>query len=135
MGPVTKDDPHFVTVPHAFALRAVRREPLKVNPGGADPLGFIHLDDAVSALIAARSDGYAPANAVSELFSVLDVASAVVGAATERGIECAIDAPGPLIPTEGPQVLSRLFAAGWVPSRGLVETAGELLDHYAGAAA
>ena len=131
IGPVMKRDPHFVTVPHAFALRAVRREPLPVNPGGADPLGFIHLDDAVEALIAARAPGYAPANAVSELLSVLDVASAIAGAATERGWECAVHAPGAMIPTAGPQVSSRLLASGWRPARSLVETAGELLDYYA----
>jgi nucleoside-diphosphate-sugar epimerase len=131
VGPVMKRDPHFVTVPHAFAIHAVRREPLTVNPGGADPLGFIHLDDAVSALIAARSTGYAPANAVSELHSVLDVASATVGAASERGWECAVHAPGPMIRTTGPQVTSRLTAAGWRPTRSLVESAGDLLDYYA----
>ncbi|HET7768781.1 MAG TPA: NAD(P)-dependent oxidoreductase [Chloroflexota bacterium] len=131
VGPVMKRDPHFVTVPHAFAIRAVRREPLTVNLGGADPLGFIHLDDATSALIASRSAGYAPAVAVSELHSVLDVASAIVGAATERGWECAVQAPSPMVPTPGPQVSSRLVEAGWRPTRSLVETAGELLDFYA----
>ena len=131
VGPVMKRDPQFMTVPHAFAQRARRGEPLMVNPGGADPLGFVHLEDAVGALIAARSSGYAPANAVSELLSVLDVASAIAGAATERGIECSVSAPGPMIPTETPSVKSRLFETGWRPARSLVATAGELLEYFA----
>jgi CDP-paratose 2-epimerase len=132
VGPVMKRDPHFVTVPHAFALRALSNEPLVVNPGGAHPLGFVHLDDAVGALVAAPSHGYAPANAVSELLSVLDVAGAIVGAATERSLECSVSAPSPMIPTEGPLVSSRLIAAGWAPARSLYESAGELLDYYVG---
>jgi len=131
VGPVMKRDPLFVTVPHAFALRALRGEPLVVNPGGAASLGFVHLQDAVSALIAAPAEGYAPANAVSELLSVLDVASAIARAASERDIECAISAPSPMITTEEPLVSSRLFAAGWRPTRSLGESAGELLDYYA----
>jgi len=129
VGPVMKRDPQFVTVPHAFALNALRREPLVVNPGGS--LGFIHLDDAVDALIAAPAVGYAPANAVGEMLSVRDVASAVVEAATERGIECAVSAPGPVAPTERIVVTSRLERTGWLPSRTLWSTAGALLDYYA----
>ena len=131
VGPVMKHDLPFMTVPHAFALRARRGEPLTVNPEGASPLGFIHLDDALSALVAARSGGYAPANAVSELLSVLDVASAIVAAARGRGVECAVSAPSPLMPTEGPHVSSRLVSTGWHPTRSLAETADELLDYYA----
>ena len=130
VGPVMKRDPRFVTVPHAFALRALRGEPLVVNAGGADPLGFIHLDDAIDALLAARADGYAPANAVGEMLSVLDVASAIVGAATERSVECAVSAPSPMVASEAPVVSSRLLAAGWRPTRSLTQTAGELLDYY-----
>ena len=131
VGPIMKRDPRFVTVPHAFALRALQREPLIVNPGGADQLGFVHLDDAVTALIAARATGYAPANAVSELHSVLDVAGAIVAAASDRGLECVVSAPSPMIPAEGPTVSSRLFSSGWRPTRSLPETAGELLEHFA----
>ena len=131
VGPVMKHDAHFMTVPHVFAQRACRGETLMVNPDGAQRLGFIHLDDAISSLIAARSTSYAPANAVGELRSVPEVASAIAIAARERGISCEVSVPGPVPRSEAPAVSSRLTSAGWRASRTLAESAGELLDYFA----
>ncbi|MDQ3703384.1 MAG: NAD(P)-dependent oxidoreductase, partial [Chloroflexota bacterium] len=89
LGPVMKRDLRFVTVPHAFCLRVLAGEPLPIHPGGLAPLPFIHLDDAVSALrragAAAALQCYAPANAVGEVASVLDVARFVQRAAWDAG--------------------------------------------------
>jgi nucleoside-diphosphate-sugar epimerase len=134
IGPVTKRDLRFVTVPHAFCLRALAGETLRIHPSGLAPLGFVHLQDAVSALVASRVPvGYHPANAVSEVATAADVARVVRDLARERGRDAAIEIPddGAL---HGPQALavsSRLQRAGWSPRRTLRDSIGAIYDHYA----
>jgi nucleoside-diphosphate-sugar epimerase len=133
IGPIMKKDLRFVTVPHAFCLRLLRGETLRVDPSGLRSMGFIHISDAVSALIAAPADGYAPANAVGEVATVVDVARAVEAAARRRGLGAAIEVPPSSADPAPPRftVSSRLHAAGWQPAWTLEQTVGDVLDHYA----
>jgi nucleoside-diphosphate-sugar epimerase len=133
VGPVTKRDPRFVTVPHAFALRALNGQLLEVHESGLAPIGFVHLQDAVSALIAARpASGYAPANAVSEVLTVVDVARVIERAGALRGLRVLSALPD--VAASNPptfSVTSRLSWAEWTPAHRLEATASDLLDHYA----
>jgi nucleoside-diphosphate-sugar epimerase len=158
LGPVVKRDLRFVTVPHAFCLRALAGETLEIHPSGLRPLAFLHLNDAVEALVAAGAHaGYAPANAVGEVATALDVARAVERAALERGLEVRVregtSPPGPLSQGErgnaardrliagkadsapaGFRVKSRLEAVGWRPAGRLDDPARgipAILAHYA----
>jgi len=134
IGPVVKRDLRFVTVPHVFCLRALADQPLEVNAGAVAPAGFVHLDDAVSALrIAARSAGrgYAPANAVSQVVAVADVAHLVQQAGAERGLTVQIRSSAAASTVEPAfAARSRLSAEGWRPTRSLAESIGAILDHY-----
>ncbi|MBI3970017.1 MAG: NAD(P)-dependent oxidoreductase [Chloroflexi bacterium] len=138
VGPVTKQEPRFVTVPHAFCLRALAGEALEVHAGGLRPMAFVHLDDAVDALLRAAPDEsggradsgvYAPANAASEVATVTVVARLVEQAAAARGLAVTVR-----LPEGGGQpsfaVHSRLFAAGWQPRRTLAAAVPEILAHY-----
>jgi len=130
-GPVMKRNLRFVTVPHAFSIFALRGERFQVHASGALPLGFIHLDDAVAALLAAPAPGYAPANAVGEVLSAVDVAQAVQAAASARGHNPEIALPSDYTPRDPFTVRSRLSAAGWRPQHTLAAVISELLDYYA----
>jgi len=140
LGPIVKRDIRFLTVPHAFCVRIVRGEPLVVNRSGLVHMGFIHLDDAVEALLAARAQGgdggYAPANAVGEVLTVVDVLEAVSKAAHEIGIVVRAEAPVASSATsekarEAFTVSTRLSAIGWHARRRLYAAAGQLLAHHA----
>jgi nucleoside-diphosphate-sugar epimerase len=134
IGPVTKTELRFVTVPHAFCLRALRGETLRVTQSGVAPLGFIHIEDAVSALIAAvPKRDYAPANAVGEVASAAAVAHAVMEAARLRRVKVEIEIPDQsAMPADPPySVTSRLTAAGWQPRRLLADGVDEILAYYA----
>jgi nucleoside-diphosphate-sugar epimerase len=143
LGPVVKTDRRFVTVPHAFCLRALAAQPLEVHPSGYAPLAFLHLDVAVDALIVARPhSGYAPANAAAEVASALDVARSVQRAARARGIELAVGLNEQKAAEMGAglpafTVESRLHAVGWRPAGRLddpVRGVPAILAHYAAAA-
>lgn len=168
LGPVMKRDLRFVTVPHAFCLRVLAGEPLPIHPGGRAPLPFIHLEDAVSALRLAGAapappsiQRYAPANAVGEVASVLDVARLVQRAAWDAGrdavlrfhtpegvrtVEGGRTAEGVHTPEGGrtPEgvgsapavepsfaVRSRLDGAGWRPVGRLATALPAIMSHYA----
>ena len=144
VGPIVKRDIRFLTVPHAFCVRLVRGEPLVVSRSGLVPMGFIHLDDAVEALLAARAQGgdgsYAPANAVGEVLTVVDVLEMVSKVARERGLVVQAEGPGASSTTssdavEAFTVSTRLSATGWHAKRRLSATAGQLLAHHAAAEA
>jgi nucleoside-diphosphate-sugar epimerase len=132
---VTKRDLRFVTVPHAFCLRALAGEPLEIHAGAAAPAGFIHIEDALDALLlAARSSGYAPANAVGEVTTVASLADLVRRAAAERGIDVRVHSSAPAdrsVSQPAFTVTSRLEDAGWQPARRLAETVPAILDYYA----
>jgi nucleoside-diphosphate-sugar epimerase len=151
VGPVTRRDLRFVTVPHAFCLRALAGQPLAIHPSGLAPLAFLHLDDAVQALRLAAAGpprGYAPANATGELATVLEVARLVQQTAWDAGVDAVLqlhtppsaarhraqpDRP-PSAPAGGAPfaVRSRLAGAGWRPTGRLATAVPEIFAHYAG---
>jgi nucleoside-diphosphate-sugar epimerase len=138
VSPVTKRDLHFVTVPHAFCLRALAGQPLEVNAGATAPIGFVHVDDAVDALLlagaSASGTGYAPANAVSEVATVRDVAGCVTRAAATHGVSARVVVPAPPAAPGAPApaftVPSRLAALGWRPRRRLEDAVPEVFAYY-----
>ncbi|MGH2354689.1 MAG: NAD-dependent epimerase/dehydratase family protein, partial [Chloroflexota bacterium] len=102
LGPVVKRDLRFVTVPHAFCLRALAGQPLRIHPSGMAPLAFVHLDDAVDALrLAAEPRGYAPANAAAEVATALEVARLVQAAAWSSGRDAIVQTHAPDSPALG----------------------------------
>ncbi len=157
LGPVMKRDLRFVTVPHAFCLRALAGQTLEVHPSGRLPLGFVHLDDAIEALRLAAvalagaatpapagsappaaGGAYWPANAVSEVATVLDVARLVQEAMAARGGAISVQTPAGLEPrgshstaAPGYRVASRLYTCGWQPRECLAREIPRLLDYYA----
>jgi nucleoside-diphosphate-sugar epimerase len=154
VGPVTKTDYRFMTVPNKFCLQAVRGEPLEVYAGAATPTGFIHLADACAALRAAAGapwpPGFHAANAVGEVCIVPAVAAAVARAARARGLATAVlgAAPGAADPALSPEtdgrgtvsgagvtIESRLGTLGWRPTRTLANSLGEILDYFQARAA
>jgi nucleoside-diphosphate-sugar epimerase len=132
LGPVMKSDPRFLTVPNLFARQAARGVTLRVNPQATASLGFIHLDDAVKALLAAEKldASYASANAVAEPLTVTEVALAVQRAGRERGLEVIIE-PRPDASKEHDRftISSRLASTGWKPTNALDDRIGEVIDH------
>ena len=142
-GPVTKRDLRFVTVPHAFCLRVLAGHPLPIHPSGLAPLGFVHLEDAVAALRLAaglpdRARPYAPANAVGEVATALQVARHVQRAAWNAGRDAVLQVHTPEVATADEaggtppfRVTSRLEAGGWRPRRTLAETVPALYAYYA----
>jgi nucleoside-diphosphate-sugar epimerase len=136
LGPLMKRDPRFLTVPNLFCLRTVAGESLTVHAGANRPIGFLHLEDAVRALRAsaevahARGAGAWPINVVSEVLGVGEVAAIVEREASARGLSPRIEGAGPLT---GPRwsVASSLNAAGFLPTRTMSGSLGEVLDYYA----
>lgn len=134
LGPVMKRDAPFQTVPHRFAAQAAAGQTLTVNPAASSPLGFIHLSDAMAALVAAgeHPERSLVANAVSEALTVGEVADAVASAAEARGLSVTIDpadAPHRPVPDRF-RVISRLADVGWHPESCLAETIGEVIDYF-----
>jgi UDP-glucose 4-epimerase len=108
IGPVTKTDYRYTTVPNKYCLQAVRGEPLAVYPGAATPTAFVHLDDACAALIAAAAAPWPPdfhvATAASEVCTVPEVAALVADAGRARGLTVGIkhhSSPTPARPSSG----------------------------------
>ncbi len=137
VGPLTKRDFRFVTVPHAFALRRLGGLPVVINPSGVRPLGFCHLDDAVEALrlapVGVAPGTFAPANAATEVLTVPEVLDRVDASAREFGIlvpDAGLREPG----TFGDRfrVRSRLATVGWHARHDVAGSMPEILRHYAG---
>ena len=133
LGPVMKTDPRFLTVPNLFCLRAARGEPLVVHPGANRPIGFVHLDDAVEALLLAAEASAAPGatayNATSEVLTVGEVAEAVRAAGERRGLAVRIVGAAPA-PAERWSVRSALDPLGFHPRRAMRECLDEVLAYY-----
>jgi nucleoside-diphosphate-sugar epimerase len=132
LGPVMKTDPLFLTVPNLFARQVARSETLRVNPQATAPIGFIHLDDAVSALLAAETlDGtYTNANAAFEALTVAEVALAVRQVARRRGLTVDIQpAPEPVSEDNRFTIASSLNRVGWRPKHLLSKRIGEVIDY------
>lgn len=138
LGPVSKDDPRFMTAPNLFCRRAARGEALTVFGGGRAPAGFVHLADAVAATLAAAGHagfaGYTPLNVVGEVASVAEVAGWVAAAGAARGLDVRIaglDPAGPVDEAARFVVRSGLDAVAYDrPGRRLRECVGEVLDFW-----
>jgi nucleoside-diphosphate-sugar epimerase len=93
LGPLLKTDPRFMTAPNKFCQQVAHGEPISVFGGGRAAAGWLHLDDATRATLAADDAefaGYRPLNVVGEVASVGQVAALVADAAAARGISAAI---------------------------------------------
>jgi nucleoside-diphosphate-sugar epimerase len=108
---------------------------LQVHAGANRPIGFLHLDDAVTALrlsadlARAQGSGARIVNAVSEVLGVGEVAAIVEDAARARGLSPQIEGAGPLT---GPRwsAVSSLDAAGFRPARTMAASLPAVLDYY-----
>ena len=150
LGPLMKTDPRFLTVPNLFCLRTARGETLTVHPGANRPIGFLHLDDAVQALLVAaetadqivcgtvpsvtvaaqaQAAGAVAANAVSEVLTVGEVAAIVGRLAEERRLPTRVEGAAPP-PAERWSVTSALDAVGFRPRQAMAASLGAVLDHY-----
>ncbi len=137
VGPVTKRDFRFVTVPHAFALRRLGGLPVSITPSGVRPLAFCHLDDAVEALrlapVGVAPGTFAPANAATEVLTVQEVLDRVDASAREVGIplpDAGVREPG--MSGDRFRVRSRLALVGWHPRQDVAGSMPGILRHYAG---
>jgi nucleoside-diphosphate-sugar epimerase len=132
LSPVMKTDPLFLTVPNLFARQAARNETLQLNPEAGSAMGFIHIDDAVTALLATEELNvpYATANAVTEALTVPEVALAVQRAARDRGLTVSIQ-PRPRASSQDARftTTSRLQEVGWQAQHLLAHRIGEVIDH------
>ena len=132
VAPVMKTDPRFMTAPNLFCRRAARGEPLDVR--SADPLGLIHVDDAVQALlITADADEarYQVFNAAPDVATVGEVAELVRMSATAREIEVTIRGSAILDRSVlRPVIRSKLNEIGFTPRRGLAHGITETFDHF-----
>ena len=133
LGPAMKSDPRFLTVPNLFCLRAARGEPLTVHPGANRAVGFIHLDDAVAALITAAEapteHGARPYNAVSQVLTVGEVATMVKVSAERRGLAAKIEGAASA-PSERWSVTSSLDAVGFRWRRTMDGSLDDVLAYY-----
>ena len=137
VGPVTKRDFRFVTVPHAFALRRLGGLPVSITPSGVRPLAFCHLDDAVEALrlapVGVAPGTFAPANAATEVLTVQEVLDRVDASARGFGIplpDAGVCEPG--MSGDRFRVRSRLALVGWHPRQDVAGSMPGILRHYAG---
>lgn len=133
LGPAMKTDQRFLTVPNLFCLRVAQGQPLVVRPGANRPMAFLHLEDAVDALIAAgaaiREPEARAMNATCEVLTVGEVAARVAEAAAARGVDARIDGAADSPPRRY-RVTSALAAAGWSPRRTMREALPTVLDHF-----
>lgn len=137
LGPCMKLDRRFMTVPNLFCQQAAQGEPLRVFAGAARPTGFIHLRDAVSALLEAprlARPGFRAVNAAAELLGVDQVAELVARRAAARGLRVSIERDGSVEPRPTPRVASSLAEIGFRPTRAMADSLDELLDYFAAAA-
>jgi nucleoside-diphosphate-sugar epimerase len=82
-----------MTAPNKFCQQVAHGEPISVFGGGRAAAGWLHLDDATRATLAAANAefvGYQPLNVVGEVASVGQVAAIVADAAEMRGIPAAV---------------------------------------------
>jgi nucleoside-diphosphate-sugar epimerase len=132
LGPVMKSNPFFLTVPNLFARQAARNETLHVNPEATAAIGFIHLQDAVTAFLATEELNvpYANANAVAEALTVPEVALAVQRAGRDRGLTVSIR-PKPVASLKDGRfkTTSKLQQVGWKPRHMLEHRIGEVIDY------
>jgi UDP-glucose 4-epimerase len=132
LSPVMKADARFLAAPQLFCLQAVRGERLAVATGPRTALAFVHVQDAVSALLQCRNlpPEVEIMNVASEIRTVASVARAVQRAAAERGIAASIAYQGRDVRVADRTVSSRLTATGFRPELRIENSVGAVLDHY-----
>jgi nucleoside-diphosphate-sugar epimerase len=126
LGPIMKTIPAFMTVPNLFCQRAARGEVLRVLEDR--PMAFIHVEDAVDALLQAgtRQDcGFELFNAAPEVASIGRVALTVQRLAKAR--ERCAQVEGATRREANFQVRSRLELQ---PRHTLENGLGQVLDFF-----
>jgi nucleoside-diphosphate-sugar epimerase len=138
--PIMKSVPAFMTVPNLFCKRAVDGEVLRVHEDR--PVAFVHVEDAVTALLAAAGSCFDQpsetsrrrpqmVNAATEVVTIGQLARLVQCLAARRGLDARI--AGPV--TEGDQpvfeVRTRLdlCAPGYF-RHALADSLGDVLDYF-----
>jgi nucleoside-diphosphate-sugar epimerase len=136
--PIMKREPAFMTVPHLFCRNAATGQTLRIVEDRA--MGFVHVDDAVDALLAAdQLLGHAEApwlavNAVSEALTIGAVAGLVRELARARGLSVTLEGSVAATPQVF-QVKTRLAAEGWTGRRRMPNRLGDVLDDFVAHAA
>ncbi len=126
LSPVMKTTPAFMTVPNLFCQRAAQGEALRVLEDR--PMGFIHVEDAVDALLAAAELKAGPwqiVNAAPEVATIGQVARCVQRLAQARGKTVRIE--GETDTESGFSVRSRLTLQ---PRYSLEQGLGAVLDYF-----
>lgn len=127
LSPIMKTSPAFMTVPNLFCQRAARGEVLQVLEDR--PMAFIHVDDAVDALICAaeqsRGDQWQVYNAAPEVVTIGELARLVERLMQERGHVVRIK--GATQSEAGFTVSSRLR---FEPRRDLSGGLRDVVDHF-----
>jgi nucleoside-diphosphate-sugar epimerase len=126
LGPLMKThDPAFMTVPNLFCQRAARGEALHVLEDR--PLAFIHVLDAVSALLLAgdRLSGWDVVNAAPEVATIGQLGRTVQRLGQDRGLRVCLEGAAASEATF--RVRSRLPLQ---PVHTLEQSLGEVLDFF-----
>jgi nucleoside-diphosphate-sugar epimerase len=132
VSPVMKQDPGFLAVPQRFCWQAVRQEPLRVATGPDTFLAFVHVDDAVDALLRCGEleMPLTIANVATEVRSVAHVAESVRMQGASRGLDVRLAPPQAPFPERSIRVESSLGHLVAAPERRLRASMGEVLDYY-----
>jgi nucleoside-diphosphate-sugar epimerase len=130
VSPIMKTVPAFMTVPNLFCQRAISGEVLRVIEDR--PLAFIHVDDAVDALLRALDCGPEPwqvVNAAPEVATIGQLARTVQRLVQARGAWVSIHGAASTEATFA--VRSRLDAVGFKPSYTLASGLPAVLEFFA----
>jgi nucleoside-diphosphate-sugar epimerase len=152
LSPIMKTDPAFMTVPNLFCKRAVEGLSLRVLEDRA--VAFIHVEDAVSALLAAAerqalmeevdhmaddNGRFDVVNAAPEVATIGRLATIVADLARQRGCQATVERPAASMDhavwSTAYAVASRLTAAQFTPRHTLAASLGQVFDEFAGRAA
>ena len=129
VSPIMKTTPAFMTVPNLFCQRAAQGEVLNVLEDR--PLAFIHVDDAVSALLLAAEcaeAGWQIVNAAPEVATIGQVARTVQRLMQRRGGWVRLH--GAASSEASFRVASRLDAAGFRPMHTLTDGLAPVLEYF-----
>jgi len=131
LSPVMKADPRFLAAPQLFCHQAARGEPLRVATGPRTSLAFVHIDDAVEALVRSCTGTSLPPilNVASEVRSVASIARAVRDAGRRRGLRVDIRYEGRPSRASSRTVPAH-EALGFRPALRFERSVGPVLDHY-----
>lgn len=130
LSPIMKNTPAFMTVPNLFCQRATQGEALEVLEDR--PLAFIHVDDAVSALLLAAEHaepGWQVFNAAPEVATIGQIARTVQQLMRRRGGWVRVQ--GAASSEAMFSVRSRLDAAGFRPTHTLADGLEPVLEFFA----